>query len=417
MGRWISGLGIPAFLLLAWMLSTDRRAVRWRPVAWGVALQLIFAVLILKTVPGRWVFQTLNRAVVALLDYQYEGARFVFHTLAIPPEQPGSLGFFFAFQVLTTIIFFSSLISILYHLGVMQRVVLFMARIMVRTCGTSGAETLSAAANVFVGPTEAPLLIRPYVGALTRSELMCVMTGGMATIAGGVMAAYVGMLRARIPDIAGHLLAASVMSAPAALAISKLLLPETERPATAGRVAIDDRPSSANVIDAAAEGALTGLRLAANVGAILIAFMSLLALANGLLGAVGGRIGLPDLRLEWLLGWAFAPLAWLMGIPASECWQAGQLLGQKTILNEFVAYSRFAAEMAANPSWVSPRAAVILSYALCGFSNLMSVGILLGGLGALAPERRGDLVRLGLRAVVGGSLACFITAAIAGLLI
>lgn len=417
MERLVSLLGIAVLIGVAWLFSTHRRAVNWRLVAWGTGLQFIFAVLILKTGPGRWVFDGMSRVVGKLLDFQFEGAKFVFGTLAIPQDQPGTMGFFFAFQVLTTIVFFSSLISILYYLGIMQKLVLLFARVMFRTCRTSGAETLSAAANIFVGQTEAPLLIRPYVAGMTNSELLCVMTGGMATIAGGVMAAYVGMLRKYYPDIAGHLLAASVMSAPAALVMAKLLLPETETPKTAGRLELPYKDPSVNVIDAAANGATTGMQLAFNVGAMLVAFMSLLALANWLVGLAGGLFGHPALRFETILGRLFAPLAWLLGTPWNDCVAVGRLLGEKTVLNEFVAYSHMAEQAAGNAAFLSPRAYVIASYALCGFSNFLSIGIQIGGIGALAPERRGDLARLGLRALVAGSLACFMTAAIAGLLV
>ena len=398
-------------------MSSDRWRVRWRPVVWGLGLQFVFAALVLRTAPGRWVFEAINRGVGAVLDCQYEGARFVFNALAIPPDQSGSLGFFFAFQVLTTIVFFSSLISILYYLGVMQRIVMGISRIIFRTCGTSGAETLSAAANIFVGQTEAPLLIRPYVRDMTRSELLCVMTAGMATVAGGVLAAYVALLRDYIPNIAGHLVAASVMSAPAAVAISKLLVPETEEPVTSGSLVLPYRDPSVNVLDAAANGAQMGLQLALNVGAMLVAFMSLLALANLGVGWVGGLFGHPDLTLQWLFGRLFAPLAWLMGVPWNECARVGELLGEKTILNEFVAYTHLAAALKETPNWLSPRSAVLASYALCGFSNFISIGIQIGGIGGMAPERRPDLARLGVRAVVGGSLACFLTAAIANVLL
>ena len=405
--------GLLVLLLIAWAFSTDRRRIRWRTVAWGTGLQLVFALLILKTQPGEVFFDFCGRAVNRLLAFQYEGAQFVFNALAIPPGQPGSTGFYFAFQVLTTIVFFSSLISVLYYLGVMQKLVLLFAWIMARTCGTSGAESLSASANIFVGQTEAPLLIKPYVGNMTRSELLCVMTGGMATVAGGVLAAYVGMLRATYPDIAGHLLAASVMSAPAALVMAKLLLPETETPKTMGVVELPYKDPSANVIEAAANGATTGLQLALNVGAMLVAFMSLLALLNWVVGQAAGLVGHPDVRFETLLGWLFAPLAWLMGTPASDCLTVGRLMGEKTVLNEFVAYSH----LAALPEPLARRSYVIVTYALCGFSNFLSIGIQIGGIGALAPERRSDLARLGWRALLAGSLACFMTAVIAGLLV
>ncbi len=417
MERWIGGLGIAVWIAMAWLCSNDRRAVRWRPVAWGLALQLLFASVILRTRLGRAVFEGLSHGVGIVLDCQYEGARFLFNTLAIPPGQPGSEGFFFAFQVLTTIVFFSALISILYHAGVVQMLVGAFARLMVRTLKTSGAETLCAAANVFVGMIEAPLLVGPYVASMTRSELFCVMVSGLATVAGGVLAAYVAMLRSYVPDIAGHLLAASVMSAPAALAVAKLMVPETGTPQTSGQVPALELERSANLFDAAARGALSGMKLAAYVGAILVAFMSLLALINLMLGRLGGWLGVGDLRLERLFGWLFAVPAWLMGVPAHDCATVGQLIGEKTAVNEMVAYTHLARLLAENPSALSPRAIVVATYALCGFSNFLSIGILIGGLGGMAPQRRAEVAELGLRAVLAGSLACFLTASIAGLLL
>ncbi|MCX7819300.1 MAG: NupC/NupG family nucleoside CNT transporter [Kiritimatiellae bacterium] len=417
MERWVSFAGIGVWIGVAWLCSTDRRAVRWRPVVWGIGLQLVFAAAILRTGPGRAVFEWLNRAVGAVLDCQYEGARFVFNALAIPPGEPGSLGLFFAFQVLTTIVFFAALIAILYHVGVIQAVVGGFARLMVWTLRTSGAETLCAAANVFVGMTEAPLLVRPYVQTMTRSELFCVMVSGMATVAGGVLAAYVAMLRPYFPDIAGHLLAASVMSAPAALAIAKLMVPETGEPLTAGRTPPVVGEPAVNVFDAAARGALSGMQLAFNVGAVLVAFMSLLALLNLALGRIGAWVGVEGLRLERLLGWLFAVPAWLMGVPAEECVRVGWLIGEKTAVNEFVAYTSLARLLAENSAALSARSITVAAYALCGFSNFLSIGILIGGLGGMAPERRGEVAALGLRAVLAASLACFMTAGIAGLLI
>ena len=416
--RLISAVGLLVLLGLAWLCSTHRTRINGRTVAWGVALQLVFALLILKTGPGRWIFSQLNDAVVLLLSFQDEGSKFVFGTLGIPAGQPGSLGFFFAFQVLTTIIFFSSLISVLYYVGFMQWIVRGFAWIMVRTCGASGAEALAASANIFVGQTEAPLLIKPYVGGMTRSELLCVMTGGMATVAGGVMAAYVRMLNPYYPDIAGHLMAASVMSAPAALVMAKLLLPETEKPHTLGKVDIPYQDPSVNVIDAAASGATTGLQLALNVGAMLVAFMGLLAMANWGVQHVAGWFGHPEVGFDTLLGWLFAPLAWLMGVPWVDCEVVGRWMGQKTFLNEFVAYTNLAGYVETHADQpLHYRSYVIATYALCGFSNFLSIGIQIGGIGALAPERRGDLAQLGMRALLGGTLACFMTATIAGVLV
>ncbi len=414
----VSATGLFVLLALAIALSTDRRQIRWRPVVGGLALQLVFAWLVLWTPPGRAFFDLMNRAVLRLLAFQEQGARFVFNALAIPPDKPGTLGFFFAFQVLTTIIFFSALINVLYHLGVMQWVVRGFAVLMKRALGTSGAETLSASANIFVGQTEAPLLIKPYVDEMTDSELFCVMVGGMATVAGGVMAAYVGLLKPYFPDIAGHLLAASVMSAPAALAVAKCLLPETGTPRTMGRVPETRTDDAVNVIEAAANGASLGLELALNVATMLIAFMSLLALLDFCVAeTVAWTTGYEGVNLETILGWLFSPLAWLMGVPWAECQTIGRLMGEKTILNEFVAYTHLGELLANNPHAISHRSMVIASYALCGFANFLSIGIQIGGIGAIAPRRRSDLARLGIRALIGGSIAAFMTAAIAGMLI
>ena len=400
--RFISLVGLGVFTGLAYLLSIDRRAIRWRPVLWGIAIQLIFALLILRTPIGFAVFSFLGSLVGRFLDFSDAGAAFVFGE--------NFKDFFFAFKVLPTIIFFSSFITVLYHYGVLQRVVEWVAAVMIRTMKTSGAESLSAASNIFVGQTEAPLLIKPYVGTMTQSELHAVMTGGFATIAGGVMAAYISF---GIP--AEHLIAASVMSAPAALAISKLLYPETEPSLTAGEVTIKVERTSANVIDAAASGALDGLRLALNVGAIIIAFLALLAMVNALLGWVGGLVGFPTLSLELILSFLLAPIAWLMGIPWADCGQVGTLLGKRTILNEFIAYVDLQTLIQENR--ISERAVIIATYALCGFANIGSIGIQIGGIGGIAPNRQPDLAQLGLRAMIGGTLACFMTASIAGMLL
>ena len=400
--RFISLVGLGVFTGLAYLLSIDRRTIRWRPVLWGIAIQLIFALLILRTPIGFAVFSFLGSLVGRFLDFSDAGAAFVFGE--------NFKDFFFAFKVLPTIIFFSSFITVLYHYGVLQRVVEWVAAVMIRTMKTSGAESLSAASNIFVGQTEAPLLIKPYVSTMTQSELHAVMTGGFATIAGGVMAAYISF---GIP--AEHLIAASVMSAPAALAISKLLYPETEPSLTAGEVTIKVERTSANVIDAAASGALDGLRLALNVGAIIIAFLALLAMVNALLGWVGGLVGFPTLSLELILSFLLAPIAWLMGIPWADCGQVGTLLGKRTILNEFIAYVDLQTLIQENR--ISERAVIIATYALCGFANIGSIGIQIGGIGGIAPNRQPDLAQLGLRAMIGGTLACFMTASIAGMLL
>jgi CNT family concentrative nucleoside transporter len=408
MERIISFIGIFVLLGIAWLFSKNKKAINYKTVIMGTLIQIVFAFLVLKFPPGRRFFEIMNDVIIKIISFSEEGAKFIFGNLI----NNQSLGFIFAFQVLPTIIFFSSLMSILYYLGIMQKVVLFFAKIMVRFMGTSGAESLSASANIFVGQTEAPLVVRPYVAEMTQSELLAVMTGGMATIAGGVMAAYVGILKDYIPTIAGHLLAASIMSAPAALVMAKIILPETEEPKTRGVVKLNVEITDANLIDAAANGATTGLTLALNVAACLIAFMSLLALANYLIGFIYS-----GLTLEKIMGWIFYPLAWIMGTPSADVSKVAEWMGQKTILNEFVAYFNMANFLKNNPGVISERAVIISSYALCGFSNFLSIAIQIGGIGGIAPNRRHDLARLGLYAVLAGSLACFMTATIAGILI
>jgi concentrative nucleoside transporter, CNT family len=437
--RLLSVLGLVAMLALAWLLSVDRRRVPWRVVGWGLGLQLLFALFILKTPVGVALFAGLNDVVVGLLGFATEGARFLFGGLVdqeIPVTGPGATpgmvvhtGAFFAFTVLPTIIFFSSLMTVLYHLGLMQWAVRGMAWVMTRTMRTSGAETLSAAGNIFVGHTEAPLLIKPFIERMTMSELMAVMTAGFATVAGGVMAAYVGMLVSFFPDIAGHLIAASVMSAPAALVIAKIMMPEREEPDTRDSARADVPSEHANVIDAAARGAGLGLTLALNVGAMLLAFIALIAMLNALLGVVTGWIGLESLLQGWgalrsdqsltlqiLLGWLLAPLAWIMGVPWADAPAVGALLGIKTVANEFVAFFQLAGILAGDTG-LAPRSIVIATYALAGFANFGSIAIQIGGIGSIAPSRRSDLARIGLRAMIGGSLAAFLTATIAGILL
>jgi CNT family concentrative nucleoside transporter len=428
-----SVLGLLALTGIAWLMSVDRARVAWRVVAWGISLQLLFALFILKTPVGVSIFETMNVVIVALLGFTVDGARFLFGNLVyntVPvgagdpgqgafTEMPGMVantGGFFAFNVLPTIIFFSSLMTILYHLGIMQLAVKGVAWVMQRTMKTSGAETLSAAGNIFVGQTEAPLLIKPFVERMTMSELMAVMTAGFATVAGGVMAAYVGMLLLYFPDIAGHLMAASVMSAPAALVVAKLMVPETETAETAGRLDFSVERPDVNVIDAAARGASEGLYLALNVGALLLAFVALIYMFNGMLGWVGGLAGLEGLTLEAILGWVLAPLAWLMGVPWADAPQIASLMGVKTVLNEFFAYIQLAGVLGGEHD-LQPRSIIIVTYALAGFANFSSIAIQLGGIGGIAPSRRHDLSRLGLRAMIGGSIAAFMTATVAGMIL
>lgn len=400
--NFVAVLGLVTMLLIAWLLSNNRRMIPWRTVIMGCLLQFVFALLILKTAAGEAFFARASDLVTAFLDFSDAGARFVFGD--------NFTEHFFAFKVLPTIIFFSSFITVLYYLNVLQWVVKGFAWVMMRVMGTSGAESLSASANIFVGQTEAPLLIRPYVGTMTVSELMAVMTGGFATIAGGVLAAYVGM---GVP--AGHLIAASVMSAPAALVMAKLMYPETEESLTAGEVRVTVEKPWVNVIDAAAEGATAGLKLVLNVAAMLIAFLALIAVINAALGQVGLWFGFQGLTLEMVFGYLLRPLAWLMGVPWAEADEVGTLLGIKTVLNEFVGYVRM--EEMNQAGQLSERSEAIATYALCGFSNFSSIAIQIGGIGGIAPERKGDLARLGLRAMVAGSLACFQTATIAGMLL
>jgi concentrative nucleoside transporter, CNT family len=405
MERMVSLLGLFVMLGVAYSLSDNRKRIQWRTVISGVLLQITFGLLILKTDLGRNVFDTIGKGFNAILGFTAEGARFLFGNLATPSD---SLGFIFATMVLPTIIFMSALMSVLYHIGVMQKVVELVAKVMMKVMKVSGAESLAAAANIFVGQTEAPLVIKPYVNKMTRSELMCLMSGGMATVAGGVLAAFVGF-----GIDAAHLLAASVMSAPAAIVCAKLLVPETEESATAGVVKVDLPKISTNVIDAAATGASDGLRLAVNVAAMLLAFIALIAMLNGILSFIGGQFGYEKLTFELIIGYMNAPVAWLLGVPWADCVAVGGMLGKKLVLNEFVGYL----DLAGAKGQISERAAIIATYALCGFSNFSSIAIQLGGIGTLAPDKRPTLAALGMKSLIGGTLACYMTACIAGLFI
>ncbi len=398
-------LGIVALLAIAYAMSHNRKAINYRLVGWGLGLQLTFALLILKTPFGKPFFSIIDRLINKLLSFSDAGSDFLFKSFGMGVVEGPLLNF--AFRVLPTIIFFSSLMAILYHLGIMQWIVKWIARGMQKTLKTSGSETLSVSANIFVGQTEAPLMVRPYISGMTKSELMAVMTGGFATVAGGVMAIYVKML-SDIPNIAGHLMAASIMSAPAALVIAKIIYPETEESMTAGDLKIDVKSDSDNSMEALAKGATDGLKLAANVGAMLIAFVAIIAMINSVLGLAG-------FSLQQILGWIFSPLAWCMGAPWSEAQTLGMLMGEKIVLTELIAYadlSNFRTEQL-----ISERTAIIASYALCGFANFASIGIQLGGIGGIAPERRKDLAKLGFRAMFGGALASWLTATIAGIII
>ncbi len=430
--RLVGVVGIAVMIGIAVLLSYDRRRIDWRLVGAGLLLQVLFGLVVLKTDAGRAFFDQMGSIVTGLLRFQEEGARFVFGNLVqptVPVGTPGpgggldtsaghvaATGAYIAFNVLPTIIFFSALMSVLYYLNVMQVVVKGIAWVMQKTLRTSGAETLSASGNIFLGQTEAPLLIKPFVPTMTRSELNTVMVGGFATVAGGVLAAYVGMLRGYFPDIASHLLAASVMNAPAGLYLSKILLPETETPLTRGSLKMEVEKPGANLIEAAASGAGQGMQLALNVAAMLMAFVALVALVNFLLGWVGGQLGQEGFTLQLLLGQGLRPIAWLIGVPWGETAYVGGLVGIKVVLNEFVAYAQFARDLGTGVA-LSSRSTIILTYALLGFANFSSIAIQIGGIGGLAPERRGEIARLGLRAMIAGNLAAFTSAAIAGMLV
>ena len=403
--RLTSALGVLAIVAIAWAVSSDRRRMPWRTVAFGLGLQLALALLLLRSGAGLGFFRAASAAVTGLTTYTQVGARFVFGPLL-------DSGFSIALHVLPVIVFMGALFAVLFHLGVVQAVVRLLAALLERTLRTSGAESLAAAANVFVGMTEAPLLVRPYVERMTRSELFAVMTTGMATIAGSVLVAYTAMLGS---EYAGHLLTASFLSAPGGLLLAKVMLPETETPLTSGGVRAELERGSVNVFDAAAQGAIMGLRLAGYVGALLLAFAALIAVANDALGALGGALGIEELSFQRVLGWGFAPLALLIGVPPGDATTVGSLLGLKTVLNEFLAYQELAKLIEAGA--LAPRSAVLASYALCGFANLGSLAILLGGLGGMAPSRRAEIAALGLRSILAGTLATLMAGAWAGVLL
>jgi len=403
--RAVSASGLAAMIAIAWACSVDRRRMPWRTVAWGLGLQLALALLLLKSPAGRGFFAAANAAVDGLTHYTEVGVRFVFGALL-------DGGFSLALHVLPVIVFMGCLFSILFHLGVVQWLVRGFAAVFTRTLGTSGAESLSAAADIFVGMVEAPLLVRAYVERMTRSELFTVMATGMATVAGSVLVVYAQMLG---EGYAGHLLTASFLAAPGAILLAKVMIPETETPLTAGSAALELERPAANVIDAAALGAIAGLRLAAYVGALLLAFVALIAFANDALATAGGWLGVEGLSFQRVLGWGFAPLALLIGVAPADAVTVGGLLGVKTVLNEFLAYQELAKLVEAGA--LAPRSAVLASYALCGFANFGSLAILLGGLGGMAPSRRADIAALGLRSIVAGTLATLMAAAWAGVLL
>ncbi|XP_032227058.2 solute carrier family 28 member 3 isoform X1 [Nematostella vectensis] len=407
--RLISLAGLCVNILVCWLFSKNRRKIRWRPVFWGLALQFIFGLLILRTPQGFSVFNFFGRNIQAFLDFTNEGAKFVF-------GDPTYLDHFFAFKVLPVIIFFSSFISVCYYIGIMQVIIKKLAWLMQVTMGTSAVESLNAAGNIFVGQTEAPLLVRPFLSHVTMSELHAIMTGGFATIAGGVLAAYI-----EFGVSASHLLSASVMSAPAALAISKLLYPETETPETIEEAIDLPEGGERNVIEAAAKGASTAIALVANVAANLIAFLAFLAFFNAMLSWLGSMVGHPELSFEFICSYVLRPVAYLMGVQWKDCDVVAELLGIKTFLNEFVAYIRLSA-LIKNRTHLQPgrtisiRSEIISTYALCGFANFSSIGIQIGGLGPMAPTRIRDMAKIAMRALLAGTIACFMTACVAGVL-
>lgn len=409
----VSLAGLAVFIGLAWSLSLDRKRFPWRVVVWGVGLQFFLAVLILKTHPGELIFAWLQGAFVQLMKFANEGAAMVFGPLADSELLGEVFGpgnrFIFAVTVTATIILVSAISSLLYHWGALQRAVRGAAWVMRKAMGTSGSESLAAAANIFMGQTEAPLVLKPYLSRMTQSELLALMTGGMATIAGGVMAVYV-----LIGVSAGHLLTASVMSAPAALLVAKIMLPETAVSETAAGSPAEVPRETSNSIDALCRGASDGMRLAINVLAMLIAFVALVALVNFLLAAPQRHFGVAEpVTLQMLFGWINAPFACLMGIPLQDCVAVGQMLGERIVLNEFIGYI----SLAQQKDLLEERSFILATYALCGFANFASIAIQVGGIGTLAPDRRPDLARLGIRAMAGGVLAAYMTATIVGILI
>jgi CNT family concentrative nucleoside transporter len=393
--------------VVAWLLSNHRRAIRLRILAWGLGLQFLFAILVLRTDFGL-VFQAIGKGVNAMLEYAEVGSQFLFGPLG---AKTGPFGVIFAFQVLPIVIFIASFFSILYYLGIMQFIVRWMALGMLKTMGASGAESLNVAASIFMGQTEAPLTIKPFIAGMTQSELFTIMASGMAHVSGAVMAAYVKVAHVEIQ----HLLTAVIMTAPATIMLAKIVMPEVDKPVTAGKVEIKVEKTAVNIIDAAAQGAGDGLHLALNIGAMLIAFLALIAMVNGILGWVHTlpAMGWLPESLQKIFGWLFAPVAWLMGVTWKDSTAIGNLLGTRLVLNEFVAFL----ELAPLKGQLDPRSFTIATYALCGFANFSSIAIQIGGIGALAPSRKPDLARLGLKAVAVGSMANYMSACIAGMLV
>ena len=405
MERILSLAGLVVFLGIAYGFSTDRKAIRPRMVLWGLGLQLALGLFVLKTEIGEAIFGWLGQKISRLLALSYKGSEFVFGPFGAAGG--GSSGVFvFAFQVLPTIVFAAALFAILYYLGVMQVIVAMFARVMTHLMGASGAESVNAAAGIFLGQTEAPLTVRPFLNRMTESELLCVMTSGMAHVSAGIMGAYVLVAHVEIR----HLLAAVLMTAPGSILLAKMFIPETKTPESAGAVTLTVERTDANLVGAAARGTSEGLNLALNVGAMLISFLALIALVNLVLGSAGRLVGLEGLSLEGILGYLFAPVALLMGVPWHEARTVGSLLGTRMVTNEFIAYTQLGPLKAS----LDPRTFAITTFALCGFANVGSIGILIGGIGALIPERKNDLSRLGVKALIAGTLANFVTGCIAG---
>lgn len=409
MERLIGLLGLAFLLAVAGLVSSHRAAIRWKTVLWGLVLQVVFALFVLKLDFGAQALAAVAKGVTRLISFADEGSGFIFGWLVTDPDPQR---FVFAFKVLPIVIFISSFFTCLYYLGIMQLIVLGMARIMTRFMGVSGSESLAAAANVFMGQTEAPIVIAPYIPEMTRSELMALMTGGMATVSGAILGGYISL-----GINAEYLISASVMAAPASLVMAKMIIPETELSKTAGKVTLKIERTDANLIDAAARGAGQGAILAVNIAAMLVAFIAMIYLINGVLSGAGAMLGLEQvlgrkLTLQLILGYMVAPVAFILGVPWSDASTVGQLIGLKIVLNEFVAYL----DLAAMRETLDPKSAMIATYALCGFANFSSIGIQIGGIGGLAAMRKSDLAKLGLRAVLAGSMASLMTATIAGML-
>ena len=417
----INLLGWPAMLLLAWAISFNRKQFPWRTVIWGLGLQFMLAVLVLKTSWGGKLFEIAGKVILKLTLFANEGTKFVFGSLADQSQMGDKFGaahgVVFAILVTGTVVIVSALSSLFYHWGILQRVVRAVAWVMQKAMRTSGSETLSAAANIFMGQTEAPLVIRPYVPRMTRSELMTIMVCGMAHIAGGVAAVYAAMgLAAGYPNTAGHLLTASVLNCPAALLIAKIMMPETQVSETAGSSPATVPRTTANSVDAICRGASDGFHLSLNICAMLIAFIAIIALANYVLSWPQTHYGVAaPVKMQDIFGWVNAPFAWLMGVPVKDCLTVGQILGERIVLNEFVGYLDLTSP--AMVSKLDPRSFTIATYALCGFANFSSIAIQVGGIGSLAPERRSEMAKLGIRAMIGGLLASYMTATIAGILL